>query len=288
MACLHKMLDDFVQVAVLDAQLVQPAHDFALFQDIPLNLPMSATTRIIGPLQSGASAIMAKPPTQRYDIERFLAKAQAAPPPAQRQDAPSARILFALDATASREPTWDLATNLHAELFQAARDAKPDAVAVQLVYYRGFREFHASPWSVSPAALLTEMTGVGCRGGLTQIERVLTHALDEAKRQRVDAVVLVGDACEEPPDALAGAAGKLAVLNLPCFVFQEGHDPMAARAFRNIADITGGAYAPFAQGSADQLRALFSAVAHYATEGRAGIAAIRHDIVRGLLDQLPP
>ena len=163
---------------------------------------------------------MARPPAQRPDIDRFLAQARALP--AQRRAAPSTRILFALDATASREPTWDLATNQHAELFQAARDAKPDAVAVQLVYYRGFREFHASPWSASPTALLTEMTGVGCRGGLTQIERVLTHALDEAKRQRIDAVVLVGDACEEPHDALAGAAGKLAVLNLPCFVFQEG------------------------------------------------------------------
>ncbi len=229
---------------------------------------------------------MARPPAQRPDIDRFLAQARALP--AQRRAAPSTRILFALDATASREPTWDLATNQHAELFQAARDAKPDAVAVQLVYYRGFREFHASPWSASPTALLTEMTGVGCRGGLTQIERVLTHALDEAKRQRIDAVVLVGDACEEPHDALAGAAGKLAVLNLPCFVFQEGHDPIAARVFRDIASITGGAHVPFAPGSADQLRALFGAVARYASAGRAGVAAIRHDIVRGLLDQLPP
>ena len=229
---------------------------------------------------------MAKPPAPRPDIERFLAEARAAPL-VRRQDAPSTRILFALDATASREPTWDLATNLHAELFQAARDAKPDAVAVQLVYYRGFHEFHASAWSTSPAALLQEMTGVRCRGGLTQIQRVLKHALKEAKRQRMNAVVLVGDACEEPADALAGAAGRLAVLNLPCFVFQEGHDPAAAQVFRNIAHITGGAYAPFAPGSAQQLRALFGAVARYAAEGRAGVAAIRHDIARGLLRQLP-
>ena len=231
---------------------------------------------------------MAKLPAQRPDVERFLAEARAAPPPAQRGATPSTRILFALDATASREPTWDLATNLHAELFQAARETEPDAVAVQLVYYRGFKEFHASSWSASPAALLAEMTGVRCRGGLTQIERVLAHALDEAKRQRIGAVVLVGDACEEPHDAVAGAAGRLAVLNLPCFVFQEGHDPAAARVFRDIAGITGGAHVPFAPGSAEQLRALFGAVARYAAQGRAGVAAIRHDIVRGMLEQLPP
>ena len=231
---------------------------------------------------------MAKPPAQRTDIERFLAQARAVQPPARRSTAPNARILFALDATASREPTWDLATNLHAELFEAAREAEPGSVAVQLVYYRGFKEFHVSGWSASASALLTEMTGVRCHGGLTQIERVLAHALIEAKRQRIDAVVLVGDACEEAHDAVAGAAGRLAVLNLPCFVFQEGHDPTAARVFRDIAGITGGAHVPFAPGSADQLRALFAAVARYAAQGRAGVAAIRHDIVRGLLNQLPP
>ena len=229
---------------------------------------------------------MAKTPA-RADVAKFVADARAAPLPAARS-AGSTRLVFALDATASREPTWDLATHLHAELFHAAADAKREPVAVQLAYYRGFNEFYASPWSASAGALLREMTGVRCRGGLTQIQRMLNHALAEAKRQRVGALVFVGDACEEPRDAVAGAAGQLALLNLPCFVFQEGGDPAAARVFRDIARLTGGAHVPFSPGSADQLRALFGAVARYASEGRAGVAAIRHDIVRGLLDQLPP
>ena len=228
---------------------------------------------------------MAQAPVSRPDVSRFLALARKTPP-AQRgaHGEHDARILFAMDATASREPTWDMAMNLHAELFSAAAGG---GVAVQLAYYRGFNEFHASPWSTSAAALLAQMTGVRCRGGLTQIGRVLQHALDESRQQRIKAVVFIGDACEEDHDALAGRAGQLAVFNLPCFVFQEGADPVANRAFRDIAAITRGAHVPFAPGSADTLRTLFGAVAAYAARGRDGLAAIEHAAARRLLAQLP-
>lgn len=181
--------------------------------------------------------------------------------------------------------------NLHAELFRAAADNSADAgagdLAVQLVYYRGFQEFHASPWSTSSPDLLRRMTGVVCRGGLTQIQRVLAHALAEARAVRVKAAVFVGDACEEPKGQVVAAAGRLALFKVPFFVFQEGHDPMAARTFREIASITGGAYAPFAPGSADQLRTLFGAVARYATRGRSGLREIEHNLARDMLAQLP-
>lgn len=217
------------------------------------------------------------------DVARFLATARAHRPPVAKAQQP-VRILFALDATASREPTWDMAMSLHAELFQAAAGA---GVAVQLAYYRGFKEFYASPWTASAPALLAQMTGVRCRGGMTQIDRLLKHALAESRKQRVKALVFVGDACEEDHDGLAAAAGQLAVFKVPCFLFQEGFDAQASRVFRDIASISGGAHVPFQAGSADQLRALFGAVASYAAHGRAGVDEIGHDVVRGLLAQLP-
>ena len=182
--------------------------------------------------------------------------------------------------------------SLHAELFQAAADHSggDDArvVAVQLAYYRGFAEFHASPWSTSPEALLRQMTGVACRGGLTQIQRVLAHALAESRAVPVKAAVFVGDACEERHAEVIAAAGQLALFKVPFFVFQEGDDPIVARVFRDIARITGGAHAPFARGSADQLRTLFGAVARYATRGRSGLREIEHRLARDMLAQLPP
>lgn len=232
---------------------------------------------------------MSKTPVPSRDVENFLATVRATKPPADVSEEPH-RILFALDATASREPTWDLAMSLHAELFRAVADegGSGTRVAVQLVYYRGYNEFHASPWSTSPASLLRHMTGVACRGGMSQIGQVLGHTLAESKSAPVKAAVFVGDACEEPHGVLAAAAGRLAIFKVPVFVFQEGDDPHAGRIFRSIARITGGAHAPFRSGSADQLRALFGAVARYAANGRDGIREIEHDVVRGLLAQLPP
>jgi len=180
--------------------------------------------------------------------------------------------------------------NLHAELFQAAASTPggvSDNLAVQLVYYRGFDEFHVSSWSTTPGDLLRRMTGVSCRGGLTQIHRVLGHAREESRVVRVKAAVFVGDACEEHHAALTAAAGKLALFKLPFFVFQEGNDPLAARAFRDIARITGGAHAPFVPGSADQLRTLFGAVARYAAHGKSGLREIEHRLARDMLAQLP-
>ena len=181
--------------------------------------------------------------------------------------------------------------NLHAELFRAATDdpTGTDAgrTAVQLAHYRGFNEFEVSPWSTSPGDLLRQMTGVACRGGLTQIRRVLAHALGESRSVRIKAAVFVGDACEEPRAEVVAAAGRLALFKVPFFVFQEGHDPMAARLFKDIARITGGAHAPFAPGSAHQLRTLFGAVARYATCGRTGLGEIEDRLARNLLAQLP-
>lgn len=232
---------------------------------------------------------MPRPPATTADVRRFLAAAQANP--LTRTPQRTRRVLFALDATASREPTWDMAMALHAELFQAASAAGRDAetrISVQLAYYRGHNEFHTSPWSSAPADLIAEMTGVACRGGLTRIGRVLAHALAETRREPVAAAVFVGDCCEEPAAALTAAAGRLALFKLPFFVFQEGNDRAAAEVFQAIARITGGAYAPFAPGGAERLRALFGIVAQYAARGRRGVGELQHDAARAVLAQLPP
>ncbi|MYE23440.1 MAG: VWA domain-containing protein [Gammaproteobacteria bacterium] len=224
---------------------------------------------------------MAQLPTSDAGVARFLAEARRTPP-ATRSDR---RILFALDATASREPTWDLASRLHGELFEAASD--DGGTAVQLVHYGGFNEFHASPWTTRPAALLRQMTEVRCRGGLTQIQRVLEHALTETSQARIRAVVFIGDACEEPVDKVADAAGRLALFQTPVFVFQEGADPDASRVFRQVARLTGGAHSPFAPGRAADLRALLKAVAHFAASGRRGVERLDHPAAARLLRQLP-
>jgi len=134
------------------------------------------------------------------------------------------------------------------------------------------------------------MTAVDCRGGNTQIGRVLTHIKREAESpQRVNAAVYVGDAMEENVDALCRTAGEIGLLGVPLFMFQEGPDPNVETGFREIARLTRGAYFRFDAGAARTLRELLNAVAVYAAGGRAALAdhsQARSGAARLLLRQL--
>ena len=196
-------------------------------------------------------------------VDAFLKKLAAMP--AVRPAGPRGRLIFALDATASRQPTWDQACMIQAQMFQAV--GQMGGLDVQLVYYRGFHEFEAFPWLDNAAALTQRMTGVFCLGGHTQIARVLKHAIAETKGKRVNALVFVGDCMEEPADNLCHMAGQLGVLGLPIFLFHEGREPLAAATFQQLARLSSGAYCPFDAGSAHQLTELLRAVAVYAAGG---------------------
>jgi hypothetical protein len=194
------------------------------------------------------------------------------------------RLVFAMDATMSRQPTWDMALALQADMFHAVKAV--GGLDVQLVYFRGAGECRASRWVSDPDALAGLMTQVTCAGGFTQIGKVLGHTRAEAARKPVSALVYVGDCMEEQIDDLCGRAGELALLGVPVFLFQEGSDPRAEQAFREIARLTKGAWCRFDAGSAAQLRELLSAVAVYAAGGRKALQALPGRGARRLLQQL--
>lgn len=200
---------------------------------------------------------------KRSEVDAFLQKVASLP--AVQKSGTQGRLLFALDATASRERTWDQAMQLQAEMFLAARDA--GGLNVQLTYFRGFAEFYKTPWCRDSSTLLGLMTGIQCRGGTTQIERVLRHALSENKVQRIHCVVYVGDSMEESAEVLCQLAGQLGMLNVPLFMFQEGAEPLASDSFQRMAKLSKGAYSYFDSASAAQLRELLRAVAVYASGG---------------------
>ena len=200
------------------------------------------------------------------DIDAFLHEMKALGPAA---GGTRGRLIFALDATMSRQPTWDTACRLQADMFRET--AAIGGLDVQLVYFRGFDECRASKWVSDPAALAGLMSRIGCRGGHTQIRKVLGHALTETEKRRVQALVYVGDCMEEDMDELCHRAGRLGLLGVPAFMFQEGRDARAERAFREIARLTRGAYCGFDAGAAGQLRALLKAVAAYAAGGHAAL-----------------
>jgi hypothetical protein len=191
-----------------------------------------------------------------------------------------------MDATMSRQATWDMALGLQADMFRVVKDI--GGLDVQLVFFRGAGECRSSRWVSDPDELARLMTTVHVAGGYTQIAKVLSHARKEAELRRISALVYVGDCMEEDVDDLCGRAGELALLGVPAFLFQEGSDGRAERAFREIARLTRGAWCRFDQGSAAQLRELLTAVAVYASGGRAALidASKRGGAARALLEQM--
>ncbi|MDP6786557.1 MAG: VWA domain-containing protein [Rhodospirillales bacterium] len=201
------------------------------------------------------------------EVEAFLRKVAAVPHrPATGE---RGRLLFALDATASRQPTWDHASHIQGEMFAATDDL--GGLEIQLAFYRGFGEFKVSPWLTSSADLLGLMTATFCLAGETQIGKVLRHAINETKKRKVNALVFVGDSIEEDVDKLGALAGELGLLGVPAFMFHEGEDPIAKFAFRQIARLTNGACCSFDASSARTLRELLGAVAVFAAGGRPAL-----------------
>jgi len=223
--------------------------------------------------------------SSRGEVDAFLREVASAP--VTKVGGERGRLMFAMDATASREPTWDQAARIQAEMFNETRTL--GGLEVQLVYYRGFMEFDASEWYADADGLVRLMTRVHCAAGQTQIGRVLEHALDETRRHKVHALVFVGDCIEEDPGTLNRLAGDLGLLGLPAFVFQEGYDPVVEGGFRQLARLSGGAYSHFDAGSPQQLRDLLRAVAVYAAGGRRALEDLGKrsgGVVRQLVHQL--
>lgn len=196
----------------------------------------------------------------------------------------SGRLIFALDATMSRQPTWDRAMTHQASMFDAVGQA--GGLAVQLVYFRGLDECRASKWVINARALRDLMLGISCAGGPTQLAKVLKHSSSEAAKTQVSALVYIGDAIEENMEELNLKAGELGVRGVRGFFFQDGNDLTAERGFREMARLTGGAYFRLGPDSARELTELLGAVAAYA---RGGLKALSESASREahlLLEQM--
>ncbi len=194
------------------------------------------------------------------------------------------RLIFSLDATMSRQPTWTRAMTIQSSMFDAV--GKAGGLSVQLVFFRGFEECRASKWVINAAALRDLMINIQCRGGYTQIAKVLKHANRETAKAKVSALVFIGDAMEENVDQLCHLAGELGLKGVRCFFFQEGHDLTAEQAYREMARLTGGAYFRLGPDSAKELAELLGAVAIYARGGLKALSSSRRGGAQLLLEQI--
>lgn len=218
--------------------------------------------------------------SSRTEIDTFLRKSKSIATVREQQP----RLIFSVDATASRQPTWDRASHLQREMFLAVQ--RDNSLSVQLCYYRGFADFHAASWTTEPEQLAREMAGVQCEGGHTQIERLLRHALSEHQKRPLKALVFIGDALEENADTLCRLAGQCGLLKLPLFIFQEGQLADAKSCFTRMAGLSKGAWAGFDSNSSTTLASLLGAVAGFASGGLTALERQGTEGAKLLLEQL--
>jgi hypothetical protein len=149
--------------------------------------------------------------------------------------------------------------------------------------YRGYEECVTSRWLSDPKELAAIMARVMCSSGHTQIRKVLAHARKEHARQKVNALIVISDACEEVSHNLYAEACELGV---PVFLFQEGSDQRVAEIYAEIARITGGAHCKFDVGAAQRLADLLKAVAAFAAGGLKALASQKSEAATLLLAQI--
>jgi hypothetical protein len=186
---------------------------------------------------------------------------------------PRGRLIFALDATASREATWEAAKPLQARMFIEA--APIGALECQLLFYRG-QECRKSKWVNSGDQLAHMMNKIECEGGETQIGRVLAHAKTEAALG-IQGLIFIGDAMEESIEELAALASALGKLKCPIYIFQEGDDRAVEKAFRLLALKSGGKYFKFnlnVPHAVERLSSQLNAIARLAVGDREALLRI--------------
>ena len=222
------------------------------------------------------------PVSSQQDVQTFLSKLATLP-----KTTGEARLIFSVDATASRQATWDVASQLQTDMFLSTQSL--GGLNVQLCYFRGFGEFFSSNWQSNADDIVQIMAGIHCQAGATQLERLLRHAIQENDRRKIKCLVYIGDAMEENIDVLAQLAGKLGLLNVPLFMFQERGDPVARQAYLEMSRLSGGAYSQFDSASVGQLKELLKAVAIYAAGGLKALqdfSKTSHKTVKLLEQQL--
>jgi len=186
-------------------------------------------------------------------------------------------IIFAVDATASREHFWSETIKIQDKMFSTAQKAGANLHA-QLVSYSGETfdgEIHRTPWHNDAHALSDHLRSVRCAPSQTQIEKVFRHALNECCKRDVHALILVGDSYEENVPTLVRLASQINQKGIKLFMFHDTKTTCTAEdtltVFKKIAKAAEGFYVPFNVGDLAVLGDYLKVVGALATKNKTVI-----------------
>jgi hypothetical protein len=186
-----------------------------------------------------------------------------AEPPMETITPARPRLVFAVDATASREPAWAAARQVTDALVKAL----PGQLDVALAVHGGSRVHTFTPFTSNAATLRDRAAGVACQAGMTRLLPILSTSL---KHPAVRVVIYIGDVFEESVIQGRRLADNMGQRGTKLIVLHDTADPAArldAEVFWDLAKRTGGCVLPFNASASGRLRELLSAVAVYAVGG---------------------
>jgi hypothetical protein len=205
-------------------------------------------------------------------------------------DHQDARMILALAAEADDGFIWDRIKMLQTKMFAAG------PVQIKFAYFGRegplqTRPYVATNWvtTADDMADMMDRGRAGCVCGCyVQISDILQHALQETRQGRVQAVVIVGDHFHGSLDNAVAIAKQLRAAGTRLFLLQQGSSP-TERAFRTLAEETGGAYYqfnPHIERVAERLPGMLEAVTHFAIGGMAALEARDTESAVLLLEQM--
>ena len=197
-----------------------------------------------------------------------------AEPPTETDTPHRPRLVFAVDATASREPAWAAARQVTDALVKAL----PGELDVALAVHGGSRVHTFTAFTNNAATLRDRAAGVSCQAGMTRLLPILSASL---KHPGVRVVVYIGDVFEENVVLGRRLADAMGVAGTKLIVLHDTADLSARRdaeVFWDLAKRTGGCVLPFDASAPGRLRDLLSAVAVYAVGGEKLLRQRRHEL----------
>ena len=192
------------------------------------------------------------------------------------------KLLFSLDATASREDAWNIAKEITGQMYENI----PENLSIGLAYHSAGKLQEITAFSDKDLIFKQKLNALRCQAGGTALLEILETAIEI---KNLKAIVYIGDCFEENPELAIKIATKLKLRNTRLFIF---HDKSSAddydqtdanEIFPKIAKITGGAVLPFDTNSPQVIAQLLQAITVLAAKGIKALKASKNPQAQKLL-----
>ena len=202
------------------------------------------------------------------------------------------RVILAIAAEVNDDSIWTQLQTLQAQMFPVG------PVNIKLGYFaredaaNEVRPYVSTRWVDNADDMLDLIDRArdhcvcGC---FVTVGDILEHALQEARDEAIQAIVIIGDRFHGELANVIACAKQLRALGTRLFVFQQGIGADTECAFKRLTEATDGAFFqfnPHVERIAQRLPRVLEAIAHYAIGGLPALEAQDNEAASLLIEQM--